>query len=322
MTAIVAMDVGGTNARFAIATLNPGKAPTLGETHKLTAADYPTFAAAWAEFARRLGQPPPRRAALAVAAPVTADAIKLTNSPWSLVQSALPTELDLDDLVVLNDFGAVTHAVGWLDGSSLIHLCGPDRPLPSDGAISVIGPGTGLGAGLLLRRNGHAHVIETEAGHMDFAPCDSIEDLMLARLRRRYTRVSVERVCAGPGLVNIYETLAESEGKPIMLMDDKALWPVAIDGSNPVAAQALERFCAALGCVVGNIALAHLARAVVLAGGIPPRILPHLRSGAFAARFRAKGRYEGLMATIPVHVCVHPDPGLLGAAVAYQERLG
>lgn len=318
---IVAIDVGGTNARFAIATLPPNGPPALGDIVKLQAADHPTLAAAYHHFAVRSGRQLPRRAALAVAAPADGDMIKLTNSPWTLRKSTLPAEIGVDDLLVLNDFGAVTHAVPHLAPGHLHHLTGPDQPLPGDGAITVVGPGTGLGVGLLLRRGGHSVVVETEGGHMDFAPCDQIEDQILARLRRRYTRVSIERVCSGPGLANIYETLAAIEGEPVPILPDAELWVAAAAGSNPVAAQALDRFCAALGCAAGNLALAHLARHVVLAGGIPPRILPQLAAGGFAQRFRAKGRFEHLMAGIPVHVCLHPEPGLLGAAAAYQERL-
>jgi len=317
VTEIVAMDIGGTNARFALATLAPGAAPLLGAPVKLHAADYPTLAAAYQDFAARLGRPLPPRAALAVACPVDGDILKLTNSPWVLRKSTLKQQLGLDDLLIVNDFGAVTHAVPRLGPEHLVHLCGPDTGLPAQGTITVVGPGTGLGVGLLLRTPGHDHVIETEGGHMDFAPCDSIEDMLLARLRGRYGRVSVERVCAGPGLVNIYEALAHAEGKPVPILDDKELWPVAIDGSNDIAAQALMRFCAALGCATGNLALAHLAKAVVLAGGIPPRILQPLKASGFGARFRAKGRFEALMAAIPVYACTHPEPGLLGAAAAY-----
>lgn len=322
-TEIVAMDVGGTNARFCVATLAVGEAPSLGPVFRVAAAEHPTFGAAWGEFARWLGRLPPRAATLAVACPVDGDVLKLTNSPWSLRRSALPAELGVDRLAVLNDFGAVTHAVPWLEAAGgLVHLCGPDTGLPDEGAISVIGPGTGLGVGLLLRRGGVDHVIETEAGHADFAAVDPIEDALLERLRARYTRVSVERVVSGPGLVNIYETLAAAEGRAVKILDDKALWPIAIAGEDALAADALERFAQALGSAVGNIALTHLARAVVLAGGIPPRIVAQLRGGGFAARMRAKGRFEHLLAKVPVFVCTHPEPGLLGAAAAFGVMEG
>ncbi len=325
---IIVMDIGGTNARFATAVLAPGEAPRLSDPVKLRAADYPTLAAAFADFAALAGRPLPRIAALAVACPVDGDRLKLTNNSWVLDRTTLAADLGVDDLLILNDFAAIGHAVPWLGPGDLALLCGPDGGLPRQGTISIVGPGTGLGVALLVRATiaGAAAdiVVPTEGGHLDFAPCDDFEDRLLARLRRCHGRVSIERVCAGPGLAAIHETLndagAEAAGVPAAARDDETLWSAAIDSSDAVAAAALQRFCAALGTAAGNIALAHLAGAVVLAGGIPPRILPQLRAGEFGARFRAKGRYEGLMATIPVHACVHPDPGLLGAASAFAAR--
>ncbi len=89
------------------------------------------------------------------------------------------------------------------------HVCGPDVPLPQEGMISVIGPGTGLGVAALLRRGKDYEVIETEGGHVDFAPLDSLEDRILAELRNSFRRVSVERLVSGRGLMNIYEALGD-----------------------------------------------------------------------------------------------------------------
>jgi glucokinase len=44
-----------------------------------------------------------------------------------------------------------------------------------------------------------------------------------------------------------------------------------------------------------------------------------LRSG-FANRFCAKGRYESLMASLPVKIITHPQPGLFGAAAAFAKE--
>src|SRR5690606_27726802 len=129
-----------------------------------------------------------------------------------------------------------------LGPDSLQHICGPDKPLPDEGVTSIVGPGTGLGVGQLLRRDGRYHVIETEGGHIDFAPLDDLEDAILRHLRRRFTRVSVERIAAGPGLANIHEALAAIERRPVESRDDKALWEAAQSGSDSLATAALERF--------------------------------------------------------------------------------
>lgn len=314
---IAVVDVGGTHARFALAKTHPPRLAS--EPATMRTADHPSLASAWEAFVATLGARP-TAAAIAVACPIAGDVLKFTNNPWTIRPATLAAELGIDDVLLMNDFGAVTHAVAALDPADIMHLCGPEGRLPAHGVISVVGPGTGLGVAMLVRRDGHAHVIETEGGHRDFAPVDAIEDALLARLRGRFVRVSVERVCSGPGLAHIFEALAIADGAPVTLREDRALWDAAILGDEPRAAAALDRFCLALGTACGDFALAHGAAAVVLAGGLPPRFLALLKRSGFGQRFRAKGRFDRMMAGIGVHVLVHPQPGLLGAAAAFAQR--
>ncbi len=314
---IVAVDIGGTNARFAIAHLADGRVVGLDEPITLQTRDHASLATCWAAFGRALGKPLPSAASLAVACPVGSEILKFTNNPWIIRPATLAAELGVETALLVNDFGAMGHAVATLGGAEFQHLAGPDVALPADGVITVIGPGTGFGVAQVLRRDGRYHVIETEGGHVDFAPLDTLEDGILGFLRQRYRRVSVERVVSGPGLANIYEALAAIEGQAVQPGEDAALWTRAMEGSDRLAAAALSRFCLSLGAVAGDYALAHGAAAVVIAGGIGPRIADLLPGSGFAERFVAKGRFERMMAGIPVKLLVHPHPGLWGAAAAF-----
>jgi glucokinase len=235
-----------------------------------------------------------------------------------MISSALPTTL-------VNDFEAVAHAVSRLPDDDFIHLAGPDIPLASDGTISVIGPGTGLGVAHLWREggasSGKARVQATEGGHIDFAPLDPIEDSILARLRKSHRRVSVERVVSGPGIVAIYQALAAMENRTAGELDDITIWTKGTSGEDSLCAAAVDRFCLSLGSVAGDIALAQGGfGGVVIAGGLGYRIRSTLKSSGFAQRFTLKGRYENLMASIPVKIVTHAQPGLLGAAAAFQTK--
>ena len=325
---IVAVDIGGTHARFAIAQLTDAGVE-LGEVATLTTRENASFETAWESFAALRGGHLPRAAALAIAGPVGAKndqnhTIRFTNNPWTIQPGQLPAKLGLDALSVINDFGAVGHAVAMAGPEHFLHLAGPDEPLPLDGTISVIGPGTGLGVAHVWRGEGVYRVQSTEGGHIDFAPLDSIEDAILARLRQRYRRVSVERVVSGPGIVDIYEALATLEGRAITPTDDKSLWQRATgaDGAehDSLASAAAERFCLSLGSVAGDIALAQGASGVVVAGGLGLRIRDILLASGFATRFAAKGRFEAMMSAMPVKLITHPQPGLLGAAAAFAKE--
>jgi glucokinase len=317
---VVTADIGGSHARFALADVEDGEVKRLGEAVTFRTAEHASLQTAWATFGERLGRALPRAAAIAVASPISGEMLKLTNNPWIIRPAMMGERLGVDQLTLINDFGAVAHAVLRVDPEHLRHLCGPDAPLPKQGVISVLGPGSGLGVAYVLRTGGHDHVVECEGGHMDYAPVDSIEDAILHHARQRFGRVSVERVVSGPGLANIYEALASVEGRAVETGNDKALWEAALSGSDGLAEAALDRFCLMLGSVAGNIALAQGGNAVVIGGGLGLRIAGILPRSGFSGRFTAKGRFEKMMSAIPVKIITHPQPGLLGAAAAFAAQ--
>ena len=322
MTQLVAVDIGGTHARFSIATIGENGTITLDEPQTLHTSDHASFQTAWEDYRERKGGTLPRAVSMAIAGPVGGDVIRFTNNPW-IIRPALVTEkLDVDHYTIVNDFEAVAHAVALASDEQYIHLAGPDQPLAATGRLSVLGPGTGLGVAHLYREaDGRYRVSATEGGHIDFAPLDQIDDAILARLRKRHNRVSVERVVAGPAISDIYQTLAALEGRPVAEEDDIAIWTRGQDGSDSLAAAAVDRFCMSLGSVAGDIALAQGGfGGVVIAGGLGYRIRETLLKSGFAERFKAKGRFESLMAAIPVKLIIHPQPGLFGAAAAYKSQ--
>ena len=319
---VAVADVGGTHARFALAEIDSGRVLSLGEPVTLKTNEHGSFQLAWQEFGRRAGIHLPNELAIAFAGPIGGDVLKLTNNPWVIRPALIKERLDVDRYTIVNDFGAVAYAVATLPDEHFRHLCGPDVPLPSEGVISIAGPGTGLGVAALLRRRDHYEVIETEGGHVDFAPLDSLEDKILVQLRRNFRRVSVERVVAGQGLPNLYEALAAIENLDVTIHDEKELWASALAGTDSLATAALDRLCLSLGAVAGDMALAQGAVAVVVAGGVGLRLADYLPRSGFRDRFIAKGRFERRMDEMPVKLITHPQPGLFGAAAAFAKEHG
>ncbi len=321
MTTIITADIGGTHARFAVAEVEAGGVASLGEPVTLKCAEYASLQTAWDDALIQLGVPNPGAAAIALATPIRGEVLKMTNNPWIIRPALIPEKLGVERFALVNDFGAVGHAVQACGADYFEHLTGPDAPLPDAGIISIIGPGTGLGVAYILRTESGYHVVETEGGHMEYSALDTTEDAILARLRKTFTRVSVERVVSGPGLVAIYEGLAAMEGKAVQPLEDKELWTRALEGSDHLAAAAFDRFCLSLGSAAGDYALAQGASAVVIAGGLGYRIRDQLKTaGGFADRFTAKGRFQHLMETIPVKLITHEQPGLFGAAAAFAQK--
>jgi glucokinase len=320
MRQVAVADVGGTHARFAIAELEGGKVVSVGEPVTLKTAEHGSFQLAWQEFGRRAAIKLPNELAIAFAGPIGGEVLKLTNNPWVIRPALIKERLGVDRYVVVNDFGAVAYAVATLPDEHFRYLCGPEEPLPKEGITSIVGPGTGLGVACLLRRHGNYEVIETEGGHMDFAPLDSLEDQILHQLRRNFRRVSVERVVAGQGLPNLYEALAAIENLDVSIHDEKELWAAALAGTDSLATAALDRLCLSLGAVTGDLALAQGSNAVVIAGGVGLRLADYLPRSGFRDRFIAKGRFERRMDEMPVKLITHPQPGLFGAAAAFAKE--
>ena len=319
-TRIVTVDIGGTHARFALADIADDGAISLGEPATLHTRDHASFQTAWEHFAEMQGGTLPSAVSIAIAGPVGGEIIRFTNNPWVIRPALIPEKLGAERYTVINDFGAVGHAVACAGPEHFIHLAGPDEALPGSGTLSVVGPGTGLGVAHVWRDGaGYYRVQATEGGHVEFAPLDTIEDAILARLRQRYRRVSAERVVSGPGLVDIYEALAALEGRAIQQLDDRTLWERGTSGEDSLAAAAVDRFCLSLGSFAGDIALAQGASGVVIAGGLGLRIKDTLLRSGFANRFTAKGRFAELMARLPVKLITHPQPGLFGAAAAFAR---
>lgn len=315
-------DIGGTNARFALTDL-AAPSPVILQTQSLRNADFASLQHA-AEHYLASVERAPERAAIAVASPVGADEIRLTNRAWSFSRSELQLSLGLRQLQLLNDFGAVAWSVPSLDGSDCVHLYGP-LVGGLRGPVSVMGPGTGLGVALLVgAADSGWQVVETEGGHVSFAPLGEEEHCIARWLTARFGRASTERLLSGDGLSQIDAALSAvdslpNQGRPMALRDPAEIVAAALDGHDLAARRALARFCAVLGSVAGDVALIHGARCVTIAGGIVPRFIPFLRSSGFRERFLAKGRFAAYLESVTVQVITHPHPGLLGAAVALRQ---
>jgi glucokinase len=319
---IVVADIGGTHARFAIATIADGKVAGLGDEIKMKTSEHASLQIAWETYGRQLNRDLPREGALAIAGPVGGEVIYFTNSSWMIRPALISEKLKLDRFTLVNDFGAVGHAVAQMDGDMFSPICGPDVPLTDQGIVAVVGPGTGLGVAHILHQGEDYYVTETEGGHIDFAPLDHVEDQILSHLRKGHGRVSVERIVSGPGLATIYQVLAGMEQCKAQTLGDTEMWKLAMSGSDSLAAAAFDHFCLCLGSVTGDIALAQGAKSVVMAGGLGRRIAERLPSSGFRERFIAKGRFQSKMEAISVKQLLHEEPGLYGAAAAFIQEHG
>ncbi|TAN06962.1 MAG: glucokinase [Rhodanobacteraceae bacterium] len=311
-------DIGGTHARFALTDLVAGQ-PQILNAQTFSDAGFESLGAAARHYLDASGTRL-RRAALAVASPIEGDTITLTNRGWSFRRSELQRQLGLDDLQIINDFAAIAWAAPYLAADARLAIHGTPAT-PPVGPITLIGAGTGLGVALLTGAASSGwHVVPTEGGHAAFAPADAEERMLAAWLNARYGRVSNERALSGNGLSCIDAALrgvapVPAPGGQTGARSASDVTAAALAG-EPDARRALQRFCRIYGAVAGDAALLHGANTVLIAGGVVLHFLDFFRASGFMDAFTAKGRRLDYMQRIAVQVITHPNPGLLGAAVA------
>ncbi|MFO1153327.1 MAG: glucokinase [Rhodospirillales bacterium] len=322
MSGLIA-DIGGTNARFGMV----GDDGITRQVLRLACRDFPTLVDACRHYLTHLGAAePPRAGAIAVASPVSGDEVKMTNHIWSFSVEETRRQLGFDTLNVINDFVAIALSLPHLFGDDVVKV-GTGEALPH-GAIGVLGPGTGLGVSAMIPTGLGWTPLTSEGGHVTAPAFDDREAAVLAAVRRHRLRsgkddhVSAERVISGPGLVNLYQAIAEVDGVAV----DPAITPPectrrAIDGSCPIAVNTVAMFSEMLGTIAANLALTLNARGgIYIAGGIVPQLGETFVKSGFRARFEDKGRFGGYLQSIPTWVVVEPLPAFVGLATLVGGR--
>ncbi|MBB1062092.1 glucokinase [Marilutibacter spongiae] len=322
-TGALLADIGGTNARFALAAADASHPDVIDSSIRIyPVKDFPSLADAARHYLEEM-HASPDSAVLAVAGPVKDARAHITNHPWTICAERMGAVLGLADVALVNDFTAQAMAVSVLEPAQTLAMGGaPWLGWQDEGdrTYAIIGAGTGLGVGGLLRREGRFHPLQTEGGHASFAPGTDEEIDVLRFLTRQHARVSNERLLSGSGLVNIHRALAHVHGHPALALEPRDITARAQQG-DVLCLRAIDMFCAVFGAVAGDLVLTLGAwDGVFLTGGLVPRLAPWLEASPFRQRFEHKGRLSEQMRQVPAMAITHPQPGLLGAAAMSTGR--
>ena len=346
MALLLAGDIGGTKTILRLVETKTVEAQELPSQQILYEALYssrhfPDLVPMVREFLAAATQelnttPAPEKACFAIAGPVVNNTSILTNLAWSLDTQRLEQELAIANVRLINDFEAVGYGVLGLAPSDLCTLQASNPQIHAP--VAVIGAGTGLGEGFLIRQQTGYQVYPSEGGHADFAPRSELEFQLLKYLLEKHNiqRISAERVISGQGIVAIYQFLRDrdvaTESSPIGQVvktweqevgrTEKSVDPAAaismaaLNKSDRLSEQTLQVFVEAYGAEAGNLAIKLLPYGgLYVAGGIAAKILPLIQEGSFLKAFSNKGRVSSLLMKVPVHVVLNPQVGLIGAAL-------
>lgn len=312
-------DIGGTNARFALSD-GPGSTPR--DITVLPTGDYPGVVEAVGHYLNDHGHATVEAACVAVAGPVYPERAGLTNSHWDFHIRDTEAALGLKKLGVINDFHALAQSLPSLPKHELVAIGGGEAR--ADQALSVIGPGTGLGVGTLLpvqERQGLRWVaIPGEGGHVSLPAQDPEELAAMQHLQQEQGIVTAECFLCGTGIVRLYRAHAMVRGHEVIYESPQEIVSQALQGMDSLCIRTLEMFCAMLGNVAANAALTTGAQGgVFLGGGILPRIQQFFEASHFRKRFDSNVRMSDYLQDIPVHLILSETPALYGAQAWLED---
>jgi len=331
---VLSGDVGGTSTRLQFTEFNEdGKVSVLKNSH-FNNSDYVSFSDVVSDFLSETDFKIDV-ACFGVAGPVINETVEFTNLSWNINATDIRRDLKLDKVHFLNDFVAIGYGLEALQKKDLVTL---QAGKPKENAVKAYaGAGTGFGVGFMTYSEESYKVHPTEGGHVDFAPCDDVQQELLTFLREKYRRVSVERLLSGQGLIDIYsfvrlqESSGEKENSDLdrLIGNDQgdidlaaAIVEYATKHSDLLAKRALDIFIDIYGAAIGNLALTTLPfGGLYIVGGIAPKLLREIKEGQFLEAFSNKGRMKKLIQGVPLYVVLCTEVGLKGAALYAKKFL-
>jgi glucokinase len=317
-------DIGGTNARFAL-EMPSGE---ISYIQTLATVDFPRFEDAALSYLKQVAaqgvvqkaQQTIKHAVIAIANPVGEDAIKMTNHHWAFSVNSARAELGLQTLLMVNDFSALAMAVPSLSPNELQQIGGGSAK--RDAVIGILGAGTGLGVGMLVPDQGGWRSLQSEGGHVAFAPSDEREITVLRYCWEKYEHVSTERLASGPGIGLIHAALAAAAGRVVdHTLSTEAIVSRALNG-DAICLETVDCFCGMLGTFAANLAVTLFTQGgVYIGGGVVPRLGNFFARSSFRSRFEKKGRFSNFTAQIPTFVITAQQPAFIGAAALLNQHL-
>ena len=309
-------DIGGTNARFAIVD-EGGFVPEYERT--LSCSEYPTLVDAVTAYLDDVSSEMPETASLAIATPVSNDRIVMTNHVWDLSVDETRRALGIRSLKVLNDYTALALALPHLSSDDYKQI-GSGTSIKNQ-PMAVLGPGTGLGVSGSIYVDNYWLPLQSEGGHVSYGPLNDRESDVFKFIRKRYDHVSAETLVSGPGLVLLYESIAQCDGIQCAQLSPEQVTYEALNETNASAQEAVSMFCGILGVMAANLALTLGARGgVFIGGGIVPKLGDYFEASYFRACFENNTRFKHYLEEIPTFVIESKYPALIGAAVSVKRE--
>lgn len=346
-------DIGGTNVRLKLVKLakDINEPPELIDKTKLIPSKYPSLENLFSEYLSKFKNTSNYPLYIVVGIPGIVqnnEIIKMANIPyWNKTNGdELAKKLQIKKIAFINDFTCHGYGIQSNLKKDIDYIIINDVPEIKDGVKVVIGPGTGLGMGFLIKNpeNEFYTIGYSEGGHQDFHPKFNI----YSEIREYYIKLlkinglSIDRICSGQGLIPIYKYLLLNEknlkiNENLKIKIEKfdnfgqmdivnelniELVKNGLEKKCELCKKVLELFIGLFGEVCGDASLFYLPTGgLYLTGGLSVVLESLIKeTNIFMEHFLNKDDSEHLLKTFPVYLVRNGDLGIIGAG-EYARRL-
>lgn len=296
---LIADTSGDRKMRFATAT--PSERPRIEDILEIDVEGLPTFTDALQKYARESGNVLSELdCVLCMAGAVSGEMVHLQRSNWTITRGGL-SALFNSKVRIIND----VVARGWAMRSGHAQV----SPVRGAGIPSLQKPGRmlkllvagGVGAAIVdVNREGKPRILETESGHMDFAPSNEREEKLAKALKGNEPTVSWERV--------------------LTVSKDDPVWQQALPELVGTEREKLQ--AGILGRMVVNLMHAHGAWQGVMLAGTPAKTLSSCSNRlGFDGAFLQRRPFSRLVGSAPVWWVDTREAVLTGGAELMAHRM-
>ena len=350
-------DIGGTNIRLKLLKMTKDiniEPKTIKSEYKSTFL-YKSLEYLLKDFISKLDpNNKPQFAILGIPGPVENNQlITLPNIPhWKLDNGdKLGEKLGIQKFIFLNDFVCNGYGIQTNLKENVDYLKLNNVTAVKDGPKLMIGPGTGLGMGFLIKNKKDKYYIigSSEGGGQDFAAKSEFLMKLKKFIRDELGlgNVSIGKVCSGRSLIPINKFLHlygdednkkferdEELGKKIDIFKsykkvnkvgeiNKEITKKGLNGECELCRQTLLLFTEIFAEIAGDLALFTLPTSgVYLMGGITRIITPLiLNNTIFLNHFKNKSHFWLVLQKLPIYLVQNKDIGLVGAREAARRLI-
>ena len=350
---VVIGDIGGTHVRLSLLKMSkdPDVPKEMIRKDSLSPKDFPSLEVLFKKYLSQVDKEHyPLYAVIGVPGPIKNNKIlHLQNIPYwpSADGEDLAKKFNIKKFVFLNDFTCNGYGIQTKLKLGEDYVIINDVEPQKEGSKAIIGPGTGLGVGYLVKEPGAEYftIGASEGGHQDFTP----KDKKFFEMREFFINLlhtdglSIERMLSGQALLPMYKYYLsknknEKRDKELGDKIDKysnfsdtrlgnelnlELTHKGVSGKCPLSRKVLETFVENFGEFAGDVALFTLPTdGLYLVGGLSIALESLIKgNNIFMDHFLNKDNFAFLLKTMPVYLVKNGDLGVIGAAECARRLL-